>query len=419
MEASSSSSSSSGGDAMLRVNQWFEYLTGYHEPEWRQLKEDAKSEGLFRRHPDDEGKGGLVSEDVDGPNLIVKNLKTGKEFKAGAFSTPSLEQLRSEVEALASSASRSAGDRSPVEFHILTRKDSESYECVDVAALQALPENRFATFQVASNFNGVEAIADSIPPDSPSFTEGYYMDRTQGPAASISAGAAAIARVHAAFWHEAKTVEEWAQTSDRQVEFLEKLREHFPTRNGYVTLRGREPSFPAEESEERADLLKLGRVGVHKNVQVTTGHRSAGLRLVNDPEQVVDQVFCAALNIGQGFSGAQNTRTADCASKCQFILDLAYEGTYLAAIRNRRKRLFLTLIGGGVFGNRPEWIHRAILNAHLKYANHPSSCLEEVVLVLFSPSDVYRKFGEWLRDAAVPYKWFECRKGKKHLVMQE
>jgi len=42
--------------------------------------------------------------------------------------------------------------------------------------------------QVASNFNGVEAISESIPPDRSSFTENYIYDHTQGPAASISAG---------------------------------------------------------------------------------------------------------------------------------------------------------------------------------------------------------------------------------------
>jgi hypothetical protein len=42
--------------------------------------------------------------------------------------------------------------------------------------------------QVASNFNGVEAISEGSSPDGASFTEKYIYDPTQGPAASISAG---------------------------------------------------------------------------------------------------------------------------------------------------------------------------------------------------------------------------------------
>ena len=93
---------------------------------------------------------------------------------------------------------------------------------MDVAHLQAMPENRHAVFQVpsptltpwskvatfaahllpslstraspqvASNFNGVEAISEGSSPDGSSFTEKYIYDLTQGPAASISAGAGAF-----------------------------------------------------------------------------------------------------------------------------------------------------------------------------------------------------------------------------------
>jgi hypothetical protein len=68
--------------------------------------------------------------------------------------------------------------------------------------------------------------------------------------------------------------------------------------------------------------------------------------VVDDPKQVVDQVFCAALNIGQGMSGMTNKRVSHSQEKCQFILDSDYEATYLSAIKHKRKHLVLTLIGG-------------------------------------------------------------------------
>jgi hypothetical protein len=79
---------------------------------------------------------------------------------------------------------------------------------------------------------------------------------------------------------------------------------------------------------------------------VTTGHRHRGFDVVDDPKQVVDQVFCAALNIGQGMSGMANKRVSQSQEKCQFILDSDYEATYLSAIKHKRKHLVLTLIGG-------------------------------------------------------------------------
>jgi len=88
-------------------------------------------------------------------------------------------------------------------------------------------------FQVASNFNGVEATSETSSPDSPTFTEKYIYDPTQGiihkqnnktilpfptgPAASISAGAAAIARVHAAFYEPDTSQNAWLQTRSKQV----------------------------------------------------------------------------------------------------------------------------------------------------------------------------------------------------------
>jgi hypothetical protein len=38
------------------------------------------------------------------------------------------------------------------------------------------------------------------------------------------------------------------------------------------------------------------------------------------------------------------------------VLEAAYEATLLAGSRTADRRVFLTLLGGGVFGNRMEWI---------------------------------------------------------------
>lgn len=381
---SDSSDGEEGGSVQKVINceEWFVRLTGYSESDWRRKSDKG------------------IRQAEDG-SLIITNLKNKKTFSAGTFTLQRLGDLINEVQASAPIR----GYVPPCILEIVTRADSASIRNVDVAHLQAMPENRHAVFQVASNFNGVEAISEGSSPDGSSFTEKYIYDLTQGPAASISAGAAAITRVHAAFYDPTKPQGEWTQTATRQVNFLADLRKHFPTHNGYVVLTGREPSFPKVGSAKYDRLFGKVLVGYHHNVQVTTGHRHRGFDVVDDPKQVVDQVFCAALNIGQGMSGMTNKRVSHSQEKCQFILDSDYEATYLSAIKHKRKHLVLTLIGGGVFGNSKQGIYEAILKAHKKWANHPASQLEKVSIVLFSDRDFMTSFPSILKQQNVPFRW--------------
>jgi len=162
-------------------------------------------------------------------------------------------------------------------------------------------------------------------------------------------------------------------------------------------------------------LLKRVKIGYHRDVQVTTGHRSLGFERVIDPEQIIDQVFSAAVNIAQGASGRKNTKHPNYKEKCQFILEAAYTGTYLAAIKNKRKCIFLTLIGGGAFGNTKSWIFKAILLAHKKWSRDKSSCLEKVTLVLFRASELDEGFLNKLSQNSIPYEYWKYKKGVKKL----
>ena len=205
-----------------RSGAWFSRITGFGEAEWR----SQSKKGISARR--------------DG-NLEITNLKTGEKFNAGRFYEIKLGEVTNSL------PPREKSD--PVVFHIITRKDEvrlislnsvqpfrhqqDSRRFVDVAYLQTLEENRGCVFQVASNFNGVEATSETSSPDSPTFTEKYIYDPTQGiasctkqqkilncstgPAASISAGAAAIARVHAAFYEPDTSQNAWLQTRSKQV----------------------------------------------------------------------------------------------------------------------------------------------------------------------------------------------------------
>ncbi len=71
----------------------------------------------------------------------------------------------------------------------------------------------------------------------------------------------------------------------------------------------------------------------------------------------------------------------------QACLDAAYTGTYLASATAQRKAVFLTAIGGGVFGNPFSNIVQAIAKAHKEVAVTGNS-IERAVLVLYNQDPI-------------------------------
>lgn len=240
----------------------------------------------------------------------------------------------------------------------------------------------------------------------------WRWDRTQGPTAAISAGAAAISRVYAAFFNSTKVSAEWPQTRKKQINIFANLFEHFPMKNGYVYWLGSQlPKFPKRGTKPYDDLLKKTYIAYHKKIQVTSGHRTPSfVEAVDDPEQTIDQVFGAAVNIGEGTdSGKYNKTVPDCQERCQFALDHSYESAYLGAIMEGQKHLVLTLIGGGAFNNNRELIYNTIIEMHLKYTQHSKCTLEKVSIVVFRSDEVTENFLHNLMDHKIPfiYEWYK------------
>ena len=110
-------------------------------------------------------------------------------------------------------------------------------------------------------------------------------------------------------------------------------------------------------SENELDLLRqLLRIGIQWNTQVT----------LNGAEHLVSQAYCAALPIAY-------TRHSPglWESFARLVLDASYEATICAGILNStnsgNNRVFLTLLGGGVFGKEVDWITGAIQRALTLY----------------------------------------------------
>eukprot|EP00727_Mastigamoeba_balamuthi_P007611 m51a1_g3470 hypothetical protein (477) ;mRNA; f:743993-745752 len=363
--AASPAQKKKGAGRVVDAQQWFEHIAGIGEKEFRESK-PPPIEVLDA--PD-------VAPLLPGHCLAVVNTKTGRKYGAGKFSLVSLEFLQKLLP-------RTGDDQKPCTLELVYGSVRGSMAKLDVGAMQSDPANAGAVFQAASNFNAVEAPAPSRSPDHPTFTEQYIYDHTQGPLASISAGAAAITRVHAPFFDQEDCSFSWAQTRERQVEMLSNLKEYFTVRNGYVEQTGKEKPLPDSESE-LSKLRSKVCVGVHSSVEVIFGPMGYGSMPAIDSTRKIDQVFCAAMNVGQGMSGMRNCELPDCIERIRLLLEAAYEATYLAAIANGRERLFLTLVGGGVFDNPIDEICGAVARAHSLCTTHPASTLKHVTLVMW------------------------------------
>jgi hypothetical protein len=229
----------------------------------------------------------------------------------------------------------------------------------DVGRLHRDPANRHALFQVASQFNLLEMTGPDVTPEHG--VTRYAVDRTQGPACAIAAGAATIYRNYFApiGGHP-------GQTENRQIDCLSDLgaalgnedNRLWTMRNGYAlctesglasiarTLAG----MSAGELDSLRDRL---RVGLHWDVEVTGGIA---------PGLLVSQVFCSALPVA--YTRIPSDRWQAFAT---LVLEAAYEATLWATALNAHRTasnvVYLTRVGGGVFGNETAWIDGAIRRA--------------------------------------------------------
>lgn len=304
---------------------WFERITGFRELAYEETQAKLSVD-----------EGYLASKHSD------------RRFAIGVLETPTLAELRAWT-------GRSS------------RRGTTKVSCVvgDARQLHADPANRAALFQVASQFNLLEMVGPSVTPEHG--VTRYVQDRTQGPACAIAAGAGTIYRNYLMPVGGAQ-----GQRTDRQVDCLADLRQALgwnsdalgQMRNGYALCSSdglrHIDKLLQEASEEKLDALRgLLRIGLHRNVRVTDS---------DDERQLVSQAYCSALPVAYSSLPATLWR-----GFARLVLEAAYEATLLAAAHNASggdsNLVLLTRLGGGAFGNDPEWIDAAMRRA-LRLAAH-------------------------------------------------
>ncbi len=305
---------------------WFERLTGFRETSPEEVRRRIR---------------------VEGPRMT--SLANGRVMTCGTLETPSLADLRRRAEAVAHFPGR-------LRLHEVV---------ADVRALHQAPANAGALFQVASQFNLLEMVGPSVTPEQG--VGRYENDNTQGPACAVAAGAGTIYRNYFVPLPEGP-----GQTEKHQIDCLADLGEAlgntdqqlWTMRNGYVlaTREGLEAITErlAGMSEAKRDALRGRlRVGIQWHTQVTLGGCT----------HTVTQVYTSALPVA--YSREPSTLWEPFA---RLVLEAAYEATLCAAVLNAAEtgnpRTYLTLLGGGAFGNDQRWIADGLVRALRRYADH-------------------------------------------------
>jgi hypothetical protein len=107
--------------------------------------------------------------------------------------------------------------------------------------------------------------------------------------------------------------------------------------------------------DEEDELREKLHIGLMWDTQVT----------LDECKHRVSQAYCSAFPISYvGFTPEIWKPFAS------LVLEASYEATICAGILNGDDRIYLTLVGGGVFGNDLEWICSAIERATFKYADY-------------------------------------------------
>lgn len=292
----------------------------------------------------------------------------GARYRSGILTIPSLAELKKRTD---------VGLQSRGQVRTTLRE-----VVANVQDLHQDPAFRNAIFQVASQCNLLEMVGPSVTPESG--VTGYYYDRTQGPACAIACGAGTVYRNYFV-----PLEEQLGQTASLQVDTMQDLHSAlggnlWTMRNGYLLPTEFSLSAITERLQSDSEhLMDLIQIGVHKNVQVT---------LSSAPEQVVHQLYCSAMPVSYSGIPAKTWEPLG-----RLVLNAAYEISVRIAVEHAHqtgsRTLFLTMLGGGAFGNPTEWITDAILRA-LKIVEYAGL---DVVIVSYGRSqlDVQRLIHQW------------------------
>lgn len=338
----------------------------------------------FAEHTGDAAAFAKTKEKFEQRGTSLESKPNGRVFEAGVFSTPSLAELRSQVD-LAEARAKMPGALRVSEV------------IADVSGLHTQAVNKFSFFQAASQFNCLEFVSESVTPERG--VTCYCNDPTQGPACATTCAAGTVVRNY--FGLDGR-----GQSRHRQIQNLKDCEELLDNaKNNYFTVVGgytlsndhRLSKLSAVlngDERLREEFRKRLRIGVQWDTEVTGS--KFGRMQYEGPQQLVTQAYCSACSVSYSGGSVENWKAF-----ASLVQESLYEATMYAALQNAlkhngsegSKRVFLTTVGGGVFGNRIDWIVNAMQRAFSIFRGINL----EVVIVSFGRSERYMQklLGDW------------------------
>lgn len=291
-----------------------------------------------------------VRANLELDNTKMRSKVNGASYEMGTLEIPLLKDLRSRYKDLGSFSN--------------TLRVSEIIG--DVQKMHCLPENKNALFQAASQFNLLEMVGPEVTPEQG--VGSYQYDRTQGPACAIACGAGTIYRNYFVPINGKA-----GQSVNNQIDCLDTLGSALGNQDSKLWKMTNGYALPDQEGlliinkklsnifiEEREQLKGLLKIGIQWNTEVT----------VSISKQLVSQAYCSALPVAYSHLEFYYWEYF-----ARLVLEATYEATLYAGLINYENtgsnKVFLTLVGGGAFGNELNWIIDSIEKTLIKFQNTP------------------------------------------------
>lgn len=344
------------------VTNWFNRVFGFDE--------ETEGEDKFVRN---KAKFKL-NTNTQGEYLLQWNSggKTHEKF-VGLFETPTFSDLKAQFESLKYMKGKK------VEYDVadkhgmkgVNEKDNDEeldllffdhvYECNvrDLILFPGTPSD--SVFMVASQFNALEMIdPDKTPSDGVTC---YAQDKTQGPACAMACPYATVFRNY--FCPNIDLMK------DINVSVQNRKKRYYHIQNGYLFPTSQDAYIRMENHIKDNLLGKEIENNIRVGVQWSTEVAPPGTHRVT-------QVFCSALPISywrdKGIDISytkQHHRLAIAVLRGAFKATLAVAALRANTLKKERVKVYLSALGGGVFGTDPRWISQALTSALYEFRRAP------------------------------------------------
>jgi len=190
------------------------------------------------------------------------------------------------------------------------------------------------------------------------------------------------------------------QSCDNQINNLKDIeallenesKQYFQVKNGYTMATDASlhelGAVLQHNTELQAKLAARLRIGLQWDTEVTCSN--FGNTTYEGQQQLVTQAYCSGCSVSYSRCSADAWRPF-----ASLVLRACFEATLIAGLLNAAahpnkrgaRRVFLTAIGGGVFGNDMAWVQEAMRSAFDKFQGYEL----EVILVSYgSPTPEFR-----------------------------